>query len=157
MSHVCTSKLYKEQSIKAAMERNDCVVRAIASAFEIPYDTAHSFIEDVFKRSPKKGTRGTVLKMRNLQETFGKRVVELGEIIPELDPTQKLLRRWYNKRGTMSWGCYTTERFIEKFPEGTYIVFISRHAFTIRDGVIYGNADDATKLRARILQAFKVG
>jgi len=56
----------------------------------------------------------------------------------------------------MSWGFYTTERFLEKYPTGTFLIFVRGHAFCIKDGVIFGNPSDAEKLKARILQAFRV-
>ena len=44
-----------ENSVIAKSEDNDCVVRSIASAFEVDYDNAHQFVSDTFKRKPKKG------------------------------------------------------------------------------------------------------
>ena len=41
----------------AINEKNDCAVRAFANAFQITYDTAHKFAEEVFNRKPKKGTK----------------------------------------------------------------------------------------------------
>jgi hypothetical protein len=47
------------KSTKAKQEKNDCVVRAIANAFEISYNTAHEFVAKKFKRKAKKGTLNT--------------------------------------------------------------------------------------------------
>ena len=44
-------------------EKNDCVVRAFASSFEIPYDEAHSFVAKFFNRQPRKGTYLTSYKL----------------------------------------------------------------------------------------------
>jgi hypothetical protein len=54
-------------------------------------------------------------------------------------------------------GGYTTISFLKKFPKGRYFILIKGHAFAIIDGVVYGNQEDATRLRARVLQAFKIG
>jgi hypothetical protein len=51
----------------------------------------------------------------------------------------------------------TTGSFIKRYPVGTYIVTVSRHAFTIKDGVVIGNTDDATKKRKIVNFAWKVG
>jgi len=94
-----TTELYEKESITAAMERNDCVVRAVASCFDVPYDRSHAYIKTVFERRDKKGTTGTALRLAGLKEAFGKKIEIEGEIIPELDPNTKLLRRRYRKRG----------------------------------------------------------
>ena len=67
----CTTKEaikgYNESPI-AKGERNDCVVRAFASAFEVSYDYAHKYNKENFGRKDREGTYGTVLKMRQLSE-----------------------------------------------------------------------------------------
>ena len=60
-------------SMLAAGEKNDCAVRAFANAFQITYDTAHKFAEDVFGRKARRGT----------QNVFGK-LKELGSVTFEL-------------------------------------------------------------------------
>ena len=50
-----SSKVFKDgyavsSSILAKSEKNDCVVRACANAFEIDYDQAHSFVKKRFNR-----------------------------------------------------------------------------------------------------------
>ena len=53
-------------------------------------------------------------------------------------------------------GGFTTISFIKKYPKGTYFIFVRRHAFVIKDGIIFGNEDDITSRRKRIKQAFKI-
>ena len=50
-------KGYSESPL-AKSERADCVVRAIASAFDIQYDKAHTWVQKTFNRKPKKVTFG---------------------------------------------------------------------------------------------------
>jgi len=50
----------------------------------------------------------------------------------------------------------TVGTFLEEYPKGTYLISIKRHVFTIIDGVVHGNHDDAKRLKARILQAHEV-
>ena len=52
-------KGYDNSSI-AKSETNDCVVRAIASAFDLEYDKAHKFVGDKFGRKPRQGTFGFI-------------------------------------------------------------------------------------------------
>ena len=42
-------------SIIAKSENNDCVVRAIATATDMDYDSAHKFTREKFNRKNKKG------------------------------------------------------------------------------------------------------
>jgi hypothetical protein len=51
----------------------------------------------------------------------------------------------------------TVGTFTKKYPFGTFIIIVSGHAFTIKDGVVIGNHDDAVQKRKRVLLAWKVG
>jgi hypothetical protein len=146
------------QSDLEKSERNDCVVRAVEAAFDISYEEAHKWVAENFERKNKKGTRTYILneKLPQIKEAFGKSISELGELIPELHSTKILFRRWYRKRGKMAWGKFTTERFIERYPKGVYLISVKGHMFTIKDGVIYGNYSDAEKARTRIEEAYKI-
>jgi len=48
---------------------------------------------------------------------------------------------------------FTIETFLKHFPKGTYIIGVRGHAFTIKNGVIYGNISDSRKLKRRIITA----
>jgi len=146
---------WDRKTVLAAMETNDCVVRAIASSFSITYEESHSFVEDYFQRKSRKGTRMVYLKMKALREKFGKSVQELG-IVMEGD-SKRSMSFEYKVKGEVKYGSYTTARFLKEYSEGTYFILISRHAFCIKDGVIHGNPEDAERLKARIQQAFKIG
>jgi hypothetical protein len=50
---------YSDSSI-AKTESNDCVVRAIASSFEMHYDEAHKLVAKIWFRSNREGTRNFV-------------------------------------------------------------------------------------------------
>lgn len=149
-----TIKSSEEESIIAAMERNDCVVRAISSSFDVSYDKAHAYVKEVFQRRDQKGTRGTALKMSKLSAAFGKKITKVGE--KQEDGSVKLIQRYRMNRQWKEGG-YTTVSFLKKFPTGTYLVFVRQHAFTIKDGVVYGNPSDGSAKRKRIKQAFKIG
>jgi hypothetical protein len=51
----------------------------------------------------------------------------------------------------------TVGTFAKEYNTGTYIIRVDRHAFTIKDGSVIGNPEDATKLRKIIKNAWKIG
>jgi len=60
------------ESKTAQSEKNDCVVRAIASTFGLEYDVAHKFVATEFGRQTGKGTFGTIPKLRERHHIMGK-------------------------------------------------------------------------------------
>ena len=57
----------KSDSQLAKNEKNDCVVRSIASAANVAYDVAHTFCKEVFNRKDKKGVQGFTIKTQMLK------------------------------------------------------------------------------------------
>ena len=52
----------------------------------------------------------------------------------------------------------TVGQFVKWYDKGTYIIVISGHAFTIKDGsVVGGNRDDAKRMRCQIKAVWKIG
>lgn len=131
-------KGYRESKL-AKSETRDCVVRAFASACDWTYDKAHRFVEIEFQRKPKTGTKMFIPKMNKLS-LEGRKLGRKG-IKTILDPSIKTvgqLVKWYDK--------------------GTYMIVISGHAFTIKDGkVIGGNFNDSERMRCRIKSFWKIG
>ena len=50
----------------------------------------------------------------------------------------------------------TVGTFAKEYNTGTYIIRVTGHAFTIKDGSVIGNPDDPTKLRKIIKNAWKI-
>jgi hypothetical protein len=50
----------------------------------------------------------------------------------------------------------TVGTFVKLYDKGTYILRVSGHAFTIKDGSVIGNPEDATKLRKVIKNCWRV-
>jgi hypothetical protein len=50
----------------------------------------------------------------------------------------------------------TVGTFIKKNPEGTFFIIVKGHAFTIKNGVVIGNYEDAIKLRKEIYFAYQI-
>ena len=138
------------ESVTAKSERNDCVVRAVASTFGLKYDTAHKFVAEEFSRQPRKGTFVTTRKLSNRNNILGTKY----KIIPKPD-----LKYPGSSRHQMNGGKpteITLSIFLEKYPKGKYLIIVKRHAFSIIDGVVIGNSNDGSRLRAKIQFALKV-
>jgi len=60
LPYTFTSEAIKgySDSTLAKSERADCVVRAVASAYDMPYDKAHKWVADTFGRRHRRGTFG---------------------------------------------------------------------------------------------------
>ena len=61
-------KGYKKSKI-AQSEKNDCFVRAVASATGSHYDSAHSFVKETFDRKNRKGTMFMEGTMKELEKS----------------------------------------------------------------------------------------
>jgi hypothetical protein len=138
------------ESVTAKGERNDCVVRAIASTFSLKYDVAHKFVSDEFGRQPRKGTFGTSIKLSNRDNILGTKY----KIIPKQDLKYPGSTRHQMNEGEPTE--ITLNMFLEKYSKGKYLIIVKRHAFSIIDGVVVGNSNDGNRLRAKILFALKV-
>jgi hypothetical protein len=58
------------------------------------------------------------------------------------------------KNGTKN---MTVNAFIKEHTKGSYILNVKGHAFTVKDGVVVGNFNDAVKIRKIIKAAWKIG
>jgi hypothetical protein len=145
--YTATSQAIKgySDSPLAKSERNDCVVRAIASAFDIDYNKAHQWVADNLKRQFRKGTFGFPTKM-NLMSTNNTRF--------NYKRTKTIDAKYLTTNKGKS--KMTVGTFAKEYNIGTYIIRVDRHAFTIKDGSVIGNPDDATSLRKIIKNAWKI-
>ena len=128
----------------ALNEKNDCAVRAIANAFNINYDLAHEFTADKFKRKAKKGTKKFFITLSQLG--FATFDLFSDTLFPEtrtfsIHPIARNNKRIgiVNKAYTHKTVNHTVKTFCSKFNKGTYIVTVSNHALTIKDGIVIDN------------------
>ena len=148
------------ESLIAKGERNDCVVRAFASSFEVSYDYAHRYVADEFDRKPRNGTYNTVLKLIKMGESLfkvnGKKVKQMGT--PKTIGNSKIRTLEYavTVKGCKTMRQMTVGTFTKQNPVGTFFILVSRHAFTIKDGVVIGNLEDSKKLKRIIKYAFEI-
>jgi len=147
-----------EQSQLAKTESNDCVVRAWASAFDLPYENAHTIIREQFQRKNRKGTMRFNRKMNELslmRALFNDKYLKIlgKELLPKI---MYSLSYDVKVKGTTKKRKMTVGTFAKQYSKGTYILSIRGHAFTIKDGTVIGNQNDATRLRAIVEQAWEV-
>lgn len=135
------------ESVIAKSETNDCFVRAVASAYEIPYDDAHTWVKQKFNRQNRKGTMAVSCKLSTMQsvgEKFNNKEINGIEKLRSYVPNTYKIKRT------------TLNQFIKKYPTGTYILIVKGHAFTLKDGAVIGNNGDATSMKKIVHDAFQI-
>jgi len=143
-----------KESPLAKSECSDCVVRAIASAAEMDYDSAHQFVKEKFKRKNRKGTYGFGSIM-NLMSKNGEKIN--GKSVEIISEQYNTMLYYVTVKGVKTLRNTTTSSFIKRYPKGTYVVTVNRHAFTIKDGVVIGNIEDGKKMKKHIQGVWKIG
>jgi len=128
----------------AKNEKNDCAVRALANAFNVTYDVAHTFAADKFKRKAKKGTKKFFITLSQLG--FATFDLFQDSLFPErktysIHPLKRNNKRIgiINTDYTHKVVNHTVKTFCAKFNKGTYILTVNKHALTIKNGVIIDN------------------
>ena len=146
------------ESVIAKSEKGDCVVRAFASSFDVSYDYAHKYVADEFGREPRKGTYGTVSKLVKMSDNSirvnGKKVHPLG--LRNNDYMLGSLTYDVTVKGVTKKRNMTVGTFVKQNPKGTFFVLVKGHAFTIKDGVVIGNPEDAIKTKRPMRCAFEI-
>ena len=147
-------------SVIAKNETNDCVVRAIASAFDVHYNQAHEFVREKFNRKNRKGTSRFISGMNDIafdRTRIGRKCCQpMGKPLNERSSFYTLTYE-VKVKGEKVKRQMTVGTFIKKNPKGTFVICVRGHAFTIKDGVVIGNPQDATKTRTIVNAAWKVG
>lgn len=149
--YVATAKKYKEQCSIAKGENNDCVVRAFASAFDVEYKVAHKTVADLFKRKNGKGVLGYKAIMDKATKILGKEVMAVQH--PEHDCPKRIVNEG---AGNIVVRNYTVSSFTQEHKKGCFIVQVDGHAFTIKDGIIYGNIQDGEKVMRIVQSAYLI-
>ena len=134
-------------------EKNDCFVRALAAATGSHYDSAHSYVKETFNRENGKGTQFVSLQMMKLEEN-GMNVGGKDFKVKVL-PTEKITNK-YKLYGEIVKRQKTVKSFIKDNPKGTFIVGVSEHAFTVKDGVLIDNAGEEFRPTRKVTSAFKI-
>ena len=141
-------------------ETNDCVVATIASCFDITYDRAHAFCKDYFNRYNRQGTLSVPFKMNSFyilgKHLNHKKVKPMGKKIVFGLTSQYTLDYEVKVKGLKKTRKMTVGTFIKQNPTGTFFMLVSGHAFTIKDGVVIGNYNDAKQKKKHLKYAWRV-
>ena len=139
----------------AKNEKNDCVVRSVASAADITYRTAHKFCKDFFGRENKRGTNNmNIVSQMLMAETsgielegkeFAVRVLGKGEI-----------KNRYKLHGEVIFRKKTLKSFISSHLTGTYMVMIANHALTVKDGEVFDWKTNTFKPTTKVTAAYEL-
>ena len=113
----------------------DCVVRAIAIAFDLPYRQVYDTLRDLNEayaqtrrsRVAKRiKARGATPRLGNFRQVYGKYIEQLGG-------------EWVSTMG-IGTGCKVHLR-ADEIPDGVLIVKVSKHLLCVKDHVIHDNHD----------------
>jgi len=137
----------------AKSDKNDCFVRAVASATEVPYDAAHEYVEAVFNRANGRAVVFSEDKLAPV-ETNGMLINEKGFNFKVLGRTK--LTNTYKLHGEYIRRKKTVKSFIKDNPKGTFILGVSKHAFTLKDGILIDNKDEEFRPTRKVQSAFLI-
>ena len=140
-------------SLLAKSEKNDCVVRACANAFNVTYDIAHSFTAETFKRKFRKGTYNVYNALNELGKvSFDLFQDSLFPITKEYN--LKAIKNPINREYTHKKVSYTVKTFCSKYSKGTYIVIVHKHALCVKDGIVIDNGDMQFTGYRRVVESY---
>lgn len=134
--------------------KNDCVTRTFAFLFfKNDYWKAEKFLQENLDKKPNKGVHTLTLDnflivTRSLKQ---KKIIGLGNKMGDVHLLSEITNTWTGKPCKVTVGT-----FLKMYPKGTYFISVRKHAFAIKDGIVYGNKEDAFKLKVPILKAFQI-
>ena len=140
-------------SLIAKGEKNDCVVRAIANAFNISYDVAHEFTAKEFKRKARKGTKAVFSTFKALGEvSFELFKDSLFPVTKEykLNCVNKPINCDYTHKPVS----FTVKTFCAKYCRGTFIVLVNKHALVVKNGIVIDNGDMRFTGYRRVVESY---
>lgn len=139
----------------AKSEKADCFVRALATAAEVDYETAHKTAKEVFGRKEKQGTSNAMitsmfLKAEQAGLDLGKKKVEIRVL------GKREIKNRYKLKGEVIWRQKTLKSFMETHKTGSYIVTVAKHALAVKDGELLDWDKMAFKPTRKVTAAYKV-
>lgn len=140
-------------------DRNNCSVRALATAFEKSYKMAFMGAQMLFDRKRNQGASGfSVARMHKNEWLWDKKVTRMGRVLEGEEYREEQLGKFYHVGGgEKRFRRMSTGTFFKTYTKGTYILVVRGHMFTIKDGEVLGNRADATMLKRPISMAFAIG
>lgn len=115
-------------------ENRDCVVVAVATAFQVSYQEAHKFCKRKLNRPNRRGVKA--FRSGSLE-----RYLPHGSVV-------KTKFKDAGKKHNITVG-----KFCQRYPKGRFIVLVNGHALTVVDGVCHDHTD---KPRRHVEVVFEV-
>lgn len=130
---VNTQNLYNKER-NALNERNDCSVRALASALRIPYTGAHQLASNVGRE------HRTGMRTFQIEDVLSSQLIGLDK---------KTAYSFLEKVGWNRRACPTINQVMkmDKFKTGVHMLLTRGHVLTIKDGIIFGNSCEGARCR----------
>ena len=138
---------YNGANARQLMDNNNCAVLALAEAFEVAYDEAYKYAEEVLGRMKRKG----VITNRIIS-TFNSGLKILGKKASSV----KAVTKYRQSNGKMLERSMKISTFINKYPKGTYYIIVRGHALVIKEGVMYDHRGFTNKFGRPVKYAWKV-
>ena len=150
----------------AKMEKNDCVVRALANACDVTYDAAHAVVKEVFGRKQGRGVQMFNFIMKQVKSIKFDHIGQLSLFdsndvvvrnVQHLGDAPKFGGELINKKYKHKKVAYTVKAFAQRFNKGNYIVAVKGHALAIKNGVVVDNGNYQHDGYRRVVEsAFKI-
>lgn len=140
-------------------DTNNCSVRALATAFEKSYKMAFMGAQMLFDRKRNQGASGySVEKMHKNEWLWDKKVTKMGSVVEGQEWRGRQVGKMYHVGGgEKKFRRMSTGTFFKTYTKGTFILVVKGHMFTVKDGEVLGNREDATMLKRPINYAFAIG
>ena len=154
MNIICKSAkevIKASESIKASTERNDCFVYALGTAFDLNYDEAHAVVKNTFQRGDRGGTKNLVVEAVFIDMINTGKELNGKKVIARLDKPSN----FYRVKGQEIVRTMRVESFAKKFSEGTYLILVSGHALTVRDGAVI-DVCKKPSIKSRVKKAYRI-
>jgi len=153
MKYKKISNNIKGKSNIQAGETNDCSVRAFATALDVTYDAAHKFVKDTYDRVNRKGCE----KMVKVTSKLKGKVLNIEGTEFDINPlNKKFITNKYKLHGEVIERKKTVKSFIKDFSKGIYLVMVSGHVFTVKNGIMIDNAGEEWRPTRKVEDVFEI-
>ncbi len=140
---------------KQSSEKNDCSVRAFATALDVDYDAAHSYVKEVFKREDKKGVKSMEIIGKEVSLEGKTQEIDGIQFDLEVLPEEKVTNV-YKLKGEEIARKKTVKSFIKDFRKGIYLVLVSGHVFTVKNGTMIDNVGEEWRPTRKVESVFEL-
>ena len=152
MQYINSKEIIKSTD-KSGSETNDCSVRAFTTALDVDYDSAHSYLKETFKREDKKGCKKMNLTAKKLEGEIQK--IDDVEFDISVLPEDKVTNT-YKLHGEVIARKKTVKSFIKDFAQGIYLVLVSGHVFTVKNGLMIDNVGEEWRPTRKVESVFEL-